>query len=196
MRRREYLSSIGKIKKSGSIKHTYATTFLLPTIGYCIEEFRGKLINVHIDSDLSVPTLILIIDYNPNVTDYLNRLQSNPIYKEYELTETEAIIKFKIPYKYHDIFFKFIAGKYSEFDTEYKQILTNIYGMKVNPTGRLVTEYDTIYPRREKIKQVSQELNVDLKLIKEVFDIPDLGYEIYTPLQNTIETTNTEQVHE
>ena len=62
MKRREYLTNIGKTRSNGSIKHTLATTLLLPTIGYCKKEFNNNLINVHIDEDFTVPTLILIID--------------------------------------------------------------------------------------------------------------------------------------
>lgn len=188
MRRREYLTNIGKIKLSGAIRHTFATTFLLPTIGYCEKEFNNNLINVHIGSDLTDPSLILIIDLVYDIQESINRLKLNPIYLGHELTEHEAIIKFKIPHIFHNIFYRFIDGKYSEFDNEYKQILTNIYGIKVIHSGTLVSVYDTLYPRKDKIKQIAEDLGVDKELIREVFDKPDLNYEIYQSIEQLKET--------
>lgn len=192
MRRREYLTNIGKIISGGGIKHTYATSFLLPTIGYCKNDFNDKLINVHINNDFDDPRLLLIIDYDPSMQESLARLQQNNIYVGHTINEDEAIIEFRIPHKYHDIFNKFIKGKYSEFNNEYKQILTNINGYKVNYKGRVVTIYDAIHPRKDKIKQIADELLVDISIIKEVFDIPDLEYEIYQP----IEQLERRQLHE
>ena len=78
MKRREYLTNIGKVRKSGAIKHTFATTFLLPTIGYCEKDFNNNLINVYIDEDLETPTLVLVIDINTFFTDdMLKRLEKN-----------------------------------------------------------------------------------------------------------------------
>ncbi len=191
MKRREYLTNIGKIRQSNNtIIHTFATTFLLPTIGYCEKEFKNNLINVHIDEDFNEPKLYLIIDYLPNIEESMSRLRTNSIYIGHEISEcgTEVIIKFKIPDRYLDIFDKFIKGKYSEFNNEYKQILTDMYGIKVNPNGKLVTVQDIIYPRGEKRKQIAKELNVELSSVpSEVFDTPDLSYEIYKPIKQLIE---------
>lgn len=191
MKRREYLTNIGKIRKSNnSIKHTFATTFLLPTIGYCEKEFKDNLINVHIGEDFNEPILYIIIDYDPNMDESFNRLKSNNIYQDHIFSEckTEVIIKFKIPIKYHNIFNKYINGNYSGFTNEYKQILTKLYGNKVNQDGRLVSVYDIIYPRTEKLKQIANNLDVDISVLpREVFDKPDLDYEIYKPLQQLIQ---------
>ncbi len=199
MKRREYLTNIGKVRKSGAIKHTFATTFLLPTIGYCEKDFNNNLINVYIDEDLETPTLVLVIDINTFFTDdMLKRLEKNPIYAGFEKFDSEIVIKFRVPLKHHDTFRKFINGKYSEFNNEYKQVLTNIYGYKVNTIGKLVTEYDIIYPRKDKRKQIAEELStppnsiIDYTSIKEVFDRPDMEYEIYQSLQQIKE----QQVHE
>ena len=183
MKRREYLTNIGKVKQKGGIIHTFSTAILLPTIGYCKEEFNGKLINVHIDEDLTNPTLVLVIDYTSNIEESLERL----IYANYEIDDSEVAIKFKIPDIYHNVFYSFIKGKYSEFDNEYKQILTNIYGKGVIQNGNLVSVYDIIYPRHDKIKQIAKELNVEVSIMpKEVFDPPEMEYEIYKPLKQLI----------
>ena len=190
MRRREYLTKIGKVRKNGSIKHTFATTFLLPTIGYCVREFNNKLINVHIDENFDEPAIYIISDCPEDVEDATKALKSNPIYLEHSVSEdkSEMIIKFKIPVVDHNVFNKFINGKYSEFDNEYKQILTKIYSKKVDPTGLFVTEYDVIYPRKEKRMQIAKELGVNIDIIpEEVFDPPDLSYEIYKPIEQLIQ---------
>ena len=186
MNRREYLTNIGKIRSDGSIRHTFTSTFLLPTIGYCEKEFGKRLINVYIDENFQDPTLYLIIDYDIHVEKSLERLQKNTIYIEHSFSEdkSEIIIKFKIPEVYHSIFNKFINGKYSEFDNNYKQILIDMYTKKVNPNGSFVTVCDTIYPRKEKRKQIANELNVDINIVpEEVFDPPELNYEIYKSLE-------------
>jgi hypothetical protein len=187
VKRREYLTNIGKTRDNGTIKHTLATTLLLPTIGYCKKEFNNNLINVYVDEDLNNPTLVLIIDYVQNIEYSLDRLKINPIYNGHTYNDSEVIIKFKIPLEYHDVFDNFIKGKYSEFNNEYKRILANIEGKDVIKTGTLVSVYDIIYPRRDKIKQIAEELNVDISIIpKDVLDPPDLEYEIYKPLEQLI----------
>lgn len=184
MKRREYLINIGKIKNNGTIKHTYCSTFLLPTIGYSEKEFNNQFLNAYIDENLSEPQLYVIIEGNIDELS-LNKIKKNPCYVEDFLSEneTELIIKFKIHEKYHDIFYKYINGKYSEFDNTYKQILTEIHGRSVNTHKRLVTVFDILYPRKDKINQIAVELDVNKSLIKEVFDIPNLEYEIYKPLE-------------
>ena len=96
-------------------------------------------------------------------------------------------------WEFYNIFKCFINGKYSEFSNEYKQILTNIYGYGVFQNGTLVTMYDIIYPRKDKIRQIMESLNVEksIKLI-EVFDIPNLNYEIY----QHIDELKIEELHE
>ncbi len=194
MKRREYLTNIGKIKKNGKIKHTFATSFLLPTIGYSEREFTNRLINVHIDKDLEDPMLIIVIDNNQDLSEsYLQKLKSNPIFVDCDINETEIAIKFRIPPKYHNIFRCFIKGKYSEFSNEYKQILTNIYGYEVFQSGTLVSIYDAIYPRKDKIRQIMESLNVEKSIkLTEVFDIPNLSYEIY----QHVDELKTEELHE
>lgn len=199
MKRREYLTSVGKVSSSGNIEHTFCTSFLLPAVGYCRKEFNNRLINVHIDKDFRDPALILIIDYTPGIEESIERLKKNKIYDSYLIEDSEVAIRFKVPYKYHDNFYKFLDGKYSEFDNEYKQILININGRKVNSTSGAVTIYDTIFPRKDKIKQIAEELNVSVSIMpKEVFDPPNLDYEVYKTLQELQEEQQTtrQEIHE
>lgn len=194
MKRKDYLSKIGKFK-DGRIKHTFSTKFLLPMINYnSLEDFLGTLVNVHINGSLANPELILVLENNTNVSRDIVRCRINPQYVEDTLQDDEIIIRFNIPAKYLNSYAKFIEGKYSYFDNDYKEKLKSIYSDRVFPTGINVSMYDIIYPRYDKRKALASEYNVAVELIEEVIDKPDLDYEIYKSIKQLEEANHT--IHE
>lgn len=192
MKRKNYLTSIGKMDKSGSITYTFASKFLLPIIGFTIKDLGNTLINTHI-IDTDKPELVVILD--PNHDDSVSMLVKMRILSHYLIDETiddELIIKFTISEAYYNVLDKFKKGQYSAFDDFYKRILTRYYGEGVIQNGTKVTMYDTIYPRYEKRKLLAESLGIETKVIQEVLDSPEMDYEIY----KSLEQLNTGQLNE
>lgn len=181
-KRKIYLNSIGKIKDNGGIRHTYTTTFLLPTVGYSKKDFDNTLLNVHLLENQ--PVLCVVLDgtddkYLPSLV----RCRINDSYKFDEIVDDEVIIYFNIPESYIDIYQLFIQGKYSNFPESYKNKLVDIYTHKVYEDTHFVTEYNVLYPQDYKRRQIAQWLGYTekdaYKRITEVLTIPDMEYENY-----------------
>ncbi len=192
MKRKDYLTSIGKMDSNGSITHTFASKFLLPIIGYTIKDLGTSLINTHI-TEGNKPELIVILD--PNKDDTVSLLVKMRILSHYlndETTDDELIIRFTISEAYYNVLDKFKKGQYSGFDEFYKRILTRYYGEGVIQNGIKVSMYDTIYPRYEKRKNLAERLGEEVKYIQEVLDSPEMDYEIY----KSLEQLNTGQLNE
>lgn len=194
MKRKEYLKKIGKLK-DGKIKYTYSTTFLLPMLNLNLnEDFLGTLVNVHLVNDIQ-PKLVIILHNNPLVQEDIKVCEDNYNYIKHETMNDEIVVWFSIPEKQYDNYLCFINGSYSKFTENYKLTLRNIYGLKsIVDKGKsdwcdikLVTVYDTIYPKKSKRQLLSDYLNVPLELIQEVFDVPDMNYEKYTPIEELIQ---------
>lgn len=156
----------------------------MPVVGVNLKTFGNFFINAHIAKDDE--KIIYVICENKEESEELlsiiTRLKINPNFIDTEIIEDEIIIKFKIPQEYYEIYKLFLEGSYSKFSSHYKKILTGIYGSEVIQDRHAVTEYNVLYPQDYKRKQIAARLGVDYKLINEVIDSPDLGYEIYKTL--------------
>lgn len=202
MKRKEFLKKLNKIRRNGTIVKTFTSDYLLPTVDLTIEDFND-LINVHIKYDNNLPQLVIIFENNDFVHQNIVKCRINNNYiKDYE-NEDEYIVEFSVPNRYYDIVKSFINGEYSKFSNDYKNKLARIYGKGVCQDGRLVTMYDTIYPRKDKLQQIADALGVELKDLPngEVYDKPDLSYEIYKEIKQlyfteNITTNNTTEIDE
>lgn len=187
-KRKEFLTKEGHIKANGKIRHTFTSTFLLPVVGTNRKEFGECFINAYIHKSEDNKPMLYVVCFNKeddnSLITSIVKSRINPNFIDTETIEDELIIKFKIPEKAMDVYDLFIKGSYSKFPEQYKKYLVNIYGSDVIQENRYVTEYNVLYPQDYKRKQIAALLGPDInyKDIKEVFDIPDMKYETYIPL--------------
>lgn len=189
MKRKDYLNKIGKVIDS-NIRYTNATKFLLPMIGLRSGSF-DTLVNVHIIPGVK-PQLVVILENNDTfIYKDLAKCKVNKNYIEDYNDEDEIIIKFNIPNI--DTYSKFLDGRYSQFDNSYKELLLGDNRKVFDDETMKVTLCDTLYPRKQKIRAIANILGVPNDMIKEVYDRPDLSYEVYTPITQL--TKKTQEVH-
>lgn len=191
--RENHLIQRKHVKRDGSIKHTLTSTFLLPTVGVNLKGFGRSFINAYISTEKFI-SVYVVCNNNDNDTGLLSAIvkaRINDNFIETEVIEDEIIIKFKIPQEYYEIYKLFLTGKYSKFPDQYKKVLVGIYGIEVIQHDHTVLEYDILFPRDYKRKQIARRLSninseVDYKLIDEVIDAPDLEYETFKELKDII----------
>ncbi len=185
--RKQLVIEEGHTKKDGNIWHTFSSTFLLPLVGVTEFDFGLHFINAYISLDKPY-CIYAICDNINNVTDIVTdiRLKSKPTYISTEINQDEIIYKFNILSENYHIYDLFIEGKYSKFPENYKKELLDIYGHEVQRVNYEVTIKNILYPQDYKRKQIAKRLGLsdtEWTIIQEVWDIPDLNYEAYKPLE-------------
>jgi hypothetical protein len=188
--RRDYL------KSKGWSKLNKATNFLLPMIGYTVDDFssgyKNYLINCYITKELD-GKLIVICDHvdDEDFNVFMYRNEVNPCYEGSTLDddEKEVQITYQIPDRYREDYLKIVDSKYSQISKSYKDRLTSIYGRKTNPDDYKATMYDALYPTEFKRKQIAERLGYDVKgkdwlIIEEVLDKLELDRNVFQSIDD------------
>lgn len=203
--------------KSGKIKRTKTTTFLLPIFPY----YKSLLNSVYfIDAyihSVAKPSLIVVLqdieenEDNSKLVEAINGCVMDPGYVSCSNGDKEILIEFRVPKRYLLDFQTFLEGKYSKLSLELKEILMSSrieaqrkLGHKEEDarkianstgTGSKVTMYDILYPTARRRREVAADLLVREEVLPDdIFDIPSLNNERYytiEELKNKYESTTT-----
>jgi len=115
----------------------------------------------------------------------LNLLQHPMLFDYYNL-ESKSIYVFDLSQHKHD-FSSFIEGYYSKFSLETKKKILNFFGN----TGNISKYIESFLNPEEYHEQYSESLNVDINIIKDVYEVcskPDMEKEtLYQVLPKEIE---------
>lgn len=175
--RREYMLK-------NNIKKNKSCHFLAPIFGYPLaanSPISYYLINSYVNT--YEKTLILVFDNTDDLrlAKIIYDLQSNSYCREvtYQDNNKEIVIELDIPTNFVRDFDLFCKGKYSKFSEQFKNLLCHHYNRKStrhekDENGKPVTKiFDIIYPTREKMQDIAEYYNVDLKFIEECGEIID-----------------------
>lgn len=162
--------------------------FVLPMVAINHNNLPKEFINSYIDREYHVYIVFEkdnnFVNLNQNYLQYLK--DNNEYIESYEEDTDEYIIKFNIPEEYYKEFDLFIQGKYSKFSENYKNRLCFYFGRKSIKEGHLVNIVNAIYPEDFKRLQIAKHLDVDVSLIREVYDPPNLTKELYNNITNLV----------
>lgn len=170
-------------KLEGNITNI-CTGFVLPMVGINYNQLPNNFVNSYVTHDYRI---VLVFDktssYDVKFYTFMERTKQNSKWL-LDITDEddEIVVIFRIPEVWKDDFDKYTKGKYSEFSRIYKEMLVRFFGDKRKKTDYTVTEFDIIYPDDAKRKQVAEWLGVDISMIGEVFQAPDMDMEIYKPI--------------
>ena len=183
-----------KIIKDNEISPTKCGLFLLPTIDFANRPISKADCIGLIDVYISDKKAQLISVYKNIDTEVINmqiyKLTNHYSFIDHGEEEDELYVVNEIPKKFIKDYNLFLNGKYSEFSDELKDRLSKINGKTTFKVGGGLnkkglpglTVYDMINPSEEKRKELADILGVDVKLVKEVYNPPNLENEIYLKL--------------
>lgn len=166
--------------------------FVLPMIGINYKQLPRNFVNSYITLNYDV---VMCFDKTDNYDVIFlafleNVVKNNRSYISYEDGEDEVVIYFTVPERWRDDFDTFISGKYSTFTDKYKDVIVRFFGKKSQPEHHEVSEYDIITAPVFKRKEFAEWLDVDVSLIKEVFQRPNMDREMYSPIEDLINREN------
>jgi hypothetical protein len=173
-----------------SSKRTKTSIFLLPMLGINHRSLPKSFFNAYITKN---DELVLVFDKtqkDEKFNIFLEYSNDNNDYIKYEEDVDEILMYFDIPIEFSNDYHLFLQGAYSKFSEEYKNVLILIHGRQSFKDSHLVSVFDAIQAQMFKRKQVATRLGVDVSLITEVFDRPEMDEEQFTPL---IELLNQEE---
>ena len=179
---------MSKIIKLQETKPTKCCKFVLPMCGINPTKLPFNFINSYIYDDKSIILIFEKLNDNIQFENFINK--NNTFIKQDEIDD-KLILYYNIPNEYLNDFNLFKLGSYSKFSQNYKNILTDYYGRISIKENYTVTMYNTIYPQEFKRKQIADRLGVNINLVEEVLDKPDLEEEQYI---QTKETNINEQI--
>jgi hypothetical protein len=163
---------------------TNSSIYLLAAVGLSQYDFNHTLINVHIKHSEN-PSLVVIcknVEGDLSFQSLLEKIKAYPTFIGMwtDDDDKELCIEMMIPKRYHAVYNKFLAGKWSEFPNNYKEKLISIYGRQVVLESKQLTVCSVLYPQDYKRKQIAEWLEIeDWKILKEVKSSPDTDYEMY-----------------
>lgn len=167
-------------------------TFILPMCNINYKSLPNNFKNTYLNNIHDInPQLILEFTYD-NIDSFLFDkfvhfiINTNSCYNCKIDNGTNIYYVFNIPNNFIPDFKHFLNGSYSLFSEKYKQILIDIFGRQSNKESKEPSMIDVLYPADYKITQLANELEVDKKLIKELWDKPDLQKEILPEIQTNI----------
>lgn len=103
---------------------------------------------------------------------------SSSFMKKIDLDECCVIFIYRILPMFVQDYYMFIQGRYSKFTDKYKELLTNVYNLKVkDKTNNVIfikDAYRMLYPSKKDLYDKSKILNIDSKLMKEFSSKPNL----------------------
>lgn len=174
-------------------KTTKNYIFILPLLDINYRSLPVNFLNSYIYGSTEI-ALVFNKTENIKFDKYLQYLKLNKNFVEYREDLDEIILIFHIPECYHNDFELFKQGKYSKFSKECKDIIITFTGTYSEKNSSKVTAFNTVYPQEFKRKQIAKELMVDIDLIQEVFDAPNLKEETFIDLSELLTKNNKKPV--
>lgn len=156
--------------KINTTKYNKSVYFLLPMIGLSLGVNFSGLINSYIGIKGEKLDFSLYI-LKKNGDHRIRNMEG--FIKEFD-TIDGFMYQFKIPEKYEEDYLKFIAGKYSEFSSNYKN---KIYGLLQKPY-RETNVYKVLNKTLDARKILEDRIGQTIGN-QEVLSIPDMEKEIY-----------------
>ncbi len=169
---------------------TKTSRLLLPMLGLNWVKLPDNFYNGYVTKDNEIVLVFEKNGENERFNKFLDFNNTNNDYIKYEEDLDEILLYYKIPDDFVDDYHKFLEGRYSEFSDDYKHLLRLMFGRKTAPTGRTVYVENVIFPQEYKRKQIAEDLGVEISLIKETFDKPDLNEELFIPLIELLKSNN------
>lgn len=180
------------------------TIFLLPIFGYAKSYYTDKFIGMFLDRLDTKDPRIACIFQNSDDEDlkmHVYKMMNSHFFDDsiYDDNNKEIVLFLNVDSKFKEDCRKLIEGRYSEFSTGFKELLIKHHGTNTNKKytddGRPgVTVHDTINPTNEKRKLLADALLVDVGLIKEVLDKPDIEEERYYTVKELKKKLKKEEV--
>jgi len=183
--RSKYL--VNRRREVESSKLNTCAFFILPMVNINHKILPKKqFINCYVDKDYHI-YLIFEVDKDfeqltQGIFTYIK--EDNEYLLETTMNNDEYIFKFRIPQECEKDFDMFMKGSYSNFSILHKNKLLLYFQDKPIKQGRLVNVANAIYPENFKRLQIAKELDVDVSLIHEVFDPPNLDKELYKTIDS------------
>lgn len=193
-----------KYIKENNITSNKTTIFLLPIFGYARSYYTDKFIGMYLEGlDTKNPRVACVFENvdDEDLTMHIYKLANTHYFDESIVDDSnkEVVLFLKVESKYKEDLNKLINGQYSEFSTLYKDLLIKHYGVGTN-TKFLnderpgVSVHDAINPTKEKRQLLANALLVDVGLIKEVLDKPELEEERYYTVKELKKKLKKEEV--
>lgn len=172
------------------VKLNKCCSFVLPMCEVNYKTFPENFINCYLHPDTN--DKIVAVFEKPKEGDtkfsmFLDYIKFNRNYIAYEEDIDEISLYFKIPDRNKKNYQMFLQGKYSKFSNEFKELLKGYFGVRSIKETYKVNVIDVIVPQEFKRQQVADRLGVDVSLIEEVLDKPDLVAETYKPIDKLLE---------
>lgn len=166
----------------------WSAIFVLPMCEINHRTLPSNFINSYLNFEGEV--ILIFENYREedknSFESYINYLKLNRNYSGFGQENNEFIMYFRIPDRNIVDYNHFLKGKYSKFSTNFKKLLESYYGNETRKEDHEVYEYDVIYPKQLKRKQIADWLGVDIELIIEVLDPPDVNKEEYKSINQLI----------
>lgn len=153
--------------------------FVLPMCSINYKSFPNNFINCYINDSDEIIAVFNIPEIPELFKEFLSYIEDNKNYTKYEEDIDEISLYFTIPNECKENYNLFLKGKYSKFTESYKQLLCEYYGRISRRTDYKVNLINVIYPEKFKKQQIADNLGVNISLIEETLDRPDLTKEIY-----------------
>lgn len=165
-------------------KVTRSKFFLLPLTFLPINYFENTL-GVYCRCELDkinnqYCNRIYVVFDKSELTEDLNKklIVSSTFLKKIDLNEQCIIFVYRILPMFIQDYYMFIQGRYSKFTDKYKELLVNIYNLKITDKVDNVVyikdAYKMLYPSKKDLYDKSKKLNIDSKLMKEFSSKPNL----------------------
>lgn len=137
---------------------------------YIIDELEPKLALCFKNSD------------SDDLKECLDVLQGSSTFKNIDFDDdnNEVITIHNIPKEHYDNFKNFKIGRYTQFDTDYKELLMDVHG-RVSGNGTCIMMIDALYPsfQAKKFRADKSGCNITDLPNGEVMSIPDMDQELY-----------------
>lgn len=169
------------------VKLNKCCTFVLPMCEVNYKTFPDNFINCYLKDDQVVVVFDIPKKDDNKFKLFLDYIKLNKNYDMYEEDIDEITLYFNIPDRNKKNYEMFLQGKYSKFSKEFQELLKSYFGTRSRKEDYKVNVIDVISPMDFKKKQVAERLGVDISLIEEVLDKPDLEKETYKPIIKLLE---------
>lgn len=175
-RRKEYIDK-------EQIKLNYTTIFLLPMLGFTKEFYVDEFISAYMIDELKPKLALCFQNTDSNdLKECLTVLQNHDefISMDYDDSEKEIVMILSIPEKHSENYKHFKNGRYTLFDSDYKEDLLDVHG-RVSGNGKALMMIDVLHPSFQAKKFRADKSGCEINDLPngEVMSIPDMDLELY-----------------
>lgn len=176
---------------SNKIKSNISKTYLLPLLSELVDfdkKYHDNIVNTYITDDLGKYKDCLFILHkfsfkNPEYTRYENQLIKNECFVDLIDVGNDVLYIFKFPEEYMFEYNKFIAGKYSEYKNDAKELILNFFGEiykgNINAVNFLIKVKQILFKDKKLKNKLELELGVKIPDNAELRSIINLDEETF-----------------